>query len=434
MGAQYRDTWYTLAPPWLRTGNAEKYMYTLQLCTDLLLDKMSQAVKIRMPGQGDASQLPYLSNDRLLVQGPAETNASFVARLQGAFAAWKRAGSRVAVLEQLQAYLQNLQPGVAATLPEMTIVGGCYPNVTTWDTIYQGDPIGAIPAKTTITPANFNWDGTSKPWRAWLILYMSLVATGMSGASAATSTAASGSQLGHNAGGVWVPGGGVTVNSPWLTVTGLTGITVAEVGNWLTLSGSGNAGNNGTFPIVSVSGTSAVIANPNGVTADAGPIAWSVGSYPFIGPGPAWGTPGFVFGEGQLTPPPVPAINTSVGKNVGGAWVPTQDANTFGAKMSWGLTCPPTTIESIRLLLKRWKSAATYYPHIIIAFDGGTGAAGSAYSPNSTPGAGNPDGTFGGHGKLVSGVWVPNRAITSPFDVYCQGTGSWSNCSVENVN
>jgi hypothetical protein len=408
-------------------------MYTMQLCTDLLLDKMNQAIHFRLPGQGDPSQLPYLANDRLLVQGPAETNATFVTRLQKAFKTWKKAGSRVAVIEQIQAYMQNLQPGVAATLPEMTIVGGCYPNVATWDTQYIGDALGQVPTKTTITPSNFNWDGKSQPWRAWLVLFMSLVPTGQSGTNAATSTASGGSYVspGQNVSGVWVPAtSGSTVNAPFLTVTGLSGMTSANVGQWLTLSLSAHGGNNGTFPITAFnSATSVVIANPAGVINDIGPVTWSVGSYPFIGPGPAWGAPGYVFGQGQATPPPL-----DTGRNVQGVWQPTLANSGYGTSLSWGLTCSAQTIESIRLLLKRWKSAATYYPDIIVAFDGVDGELGSAYSPNSTPGLGNPDGTFGGRGKRVNGVWVPNRLIRSPFTAYCQGTGSWQYCSVPNVN
>jgi hypothetical protein len=434
---QYRDSWYSLAPPWLTTGNAEKYIYTLQLCTDLLLDKMNQAIKIRLPGQGDASQLPFLAHDRALVQGPGESDAAFIERLIAAFAAWGLAGSRVAVLAELQAYIQNLQPGVAGALPELAIVGGYYAgsgeSVATWDTLYNDTSIGAPPAHAIIQPSNFNWDGKSQSWRTWLIMYMALVATGQSGTSAATSTATGGSYAnpGHNVSGVWVPAtSGTPVNAPFMTVTGLSGMTSANVGQWLTTSGSAHAGNNGTFPITAyVSATSVVIANPNGVASDAGPIVWSVGEYPFIGPGPVWGAPGIVFGQGELAVSPV-----DTGANVGGIWQPTTISGTTSSPIySWGLDVAATLIEQIRSLVMQWKSAGTYYHDIIVAFDGGTGAAGSAYSPNSSPGSGNPDGTFGGHGKNVGGVWVPNRLISSEFDCYCQGTQSWHACSVPNV-
>jgi hypothetical protein len=430
LSSNFRENFYSLAPPWLTTGNAEKYLYTLQLCSDLLLDKMSQASLIGMPGLGDPSQIPWLANDRVLFQGPAESDAAFITRLQTAFPAWKKAGSRVSVLGQLQAYLQNLQPGVTPALPEMTIVSG-NSSVTTWDTIYQDTPIGAQPAHTTVA-ANWDWDGKYLPWRTWLVLFMALVPTGLSGSSAATGTTAGIAYgTGANVNGVWVPNSGATpINEPYLNLTGLSGLTAANAGQWITISGSSNPGNNGTFPILTVTtSTECTIANPNGVGSDAGPLTWSIGSYPFIGPGPTWGAPGVLFGQGELQ---IPALD--FGSNVHGIWQPTSSTN-YGPSISFGLSCSAQVIQSIRQIVGSktagWKSAGAYYESIIIAFDGATGAAGSAFSPNSSEGSGNPDGSFGGHGKNVAGVWIPNRLITSTFDCYCQGTGSWQGSSVE---
>src|ERR1700761_7780890 len=99
---QFRDSFYQFVPPWLSTGNAEKYFYTLELMRDLLMEKGNQAIKIRLPGQGDVSQIPYLAFDRQLIQGPLESTASFVVRLQEAFPTWNESGSAIAVLGQLQ--------------------------------------------------------------------------------------------------------------------------------------------------------------------------------------------------------------------------------------------------------------------------------------------------------------------------------------------
>lgn len=418
---QYRTAWYGLAPPWLRTGYAEKYLYTLQLCSDLLIDKMNQAGKIGIPGIGDPSQIPYLANDRVLLQGPSESNANFIARLRNAFAAWKKAGSRVSILSQLQAYLQNLQPGVAAVLPEMVIVGGNSTS-TTWSQVFLNTPLGGQPALTTV-PVNFNWDGHYLPWRSWLVLFMAQVPTGLSGSSGATSTAfGTNAGTGANVNGVWTPNVTSPINTPFVTLTGLSGLTSAQLGQWITISGSSNAGNNGVFQIGGVaSSTSCVIANPNNVTGDAGPLTWSIGSYPFIAPGNIWDFPGSKFGSGELTAPPL-----DTGSLVGGIWQPTTAATPSSSPtISWGLSCSAQTIQSIRTILQRWKSAGAYYPDIVIAFDGGTGAAGSSYSPISSEGSGNPDGTFGGRGKTVAGVWQPNRQTGSPYNAYCQGTGSW---------
>lgn len=418
--AQFRDLWYKYAPPWLSTDNAERYMYSIEFCRDVLLDKMDQAIRIRMPGQGDLSQLPYLANDRAIVQGPAETDAAFIIRLQTAIHDWHLSGSRRSILQQLQAYASNLQPGVSSTLPEMAIVGGSYSTVSTWDTIYNGDSIGAVPTHSMQMPSVWNWDGKSYTWRAWLILYMHIV-TVLSGTGASTTTAAPGSLLGQNVNGVWVPGtSGTAVNNPWLTITGLSGLTSANAGQWLTLSGSTHAGNNGTFFIASVSSaTTCVIANPNGVASDTGPLTWSIGEYPWIGPGPAWGSPGYVFGQGQAAFPPI-----DTGSLSGGVWKPSVSEIGFAPSFSWGLDVSSLVITSIRNILKSRKSAATYYPNFIVVFGAGE------YLPSGT----NPTGQFGSFGSNVNGVWTATpRTINSPYDCHTQGTGIAQQCTVENV-
>src|SRR5574338_1219614 len=68
-----------------------------------------------------------------------------------------------------------------------------------------------------------------------------------------------------------------TVTNNIATVTGLSGLTAAAVGAALTISGAASAGNNGTFRIVTQSGTSCTIFNPSAVASDAnnGSITWT---------------------------------------------------------------------------------------------------------------------------------------------------------------
>lgn len=435
MTIQFRDSFYTFVPPWLRSGNGEKYMYTLEFMRDLLMEKADQAVKIRLPGQGDSSQIPYLAYDRQLVQGPNETDDAFILRLQQAFPAWNKAGSAPAVLTQLQAYAQGRQ---AYDKPEFAIISNPRTpygtdTVVSWWSLNYSDPIGTPPLlyndfTTMASPVSFDWDHGGQTWRCWLVVYQYPDAPHASGASAAISSAGGGSftDPGHNVGGVWVPRtSGTPVNAPFLTVTGLTGLALSDVGSILTLSG-GDPANTGTWQIVEVlSAVSCVIANPDGAT-DAGPLTWSVASYPWIPPGLAWGSPGTVFGEGQGTPPPI-----DTGSNVRGVWQPTALTSAGEApSYSWGLRVSSLEIVSIRNLVKTWKSAGTYYPNIVICYDGDDGA----YSRLSHAGTGNPDGTFGSVGEKVSGVWVPTRLLTSPWDCYCQGTGRAVACSLENLS
>lgn len=421
---QTRDQFKLMSPPWLSVGDGEKFGYVMGLMSDFLLEKSFQAMAIRVPGAGDASQIPWLANDRVLVQGPAETNAAFTVRLQQAIPTWHKAGSRPSVLGQLQDYFSNLQPGVAYGSPEMSIFGG-NSSTATWEVAYNG----GVPTSHTKEAINWDWDGTYPPWRSWLILYMHLVPTGASGTAATIASSANAGSLpgGQNVSGVWVPAtSGTAVNNPFLFVQNINNFTP---GQWITISGSSHAGNNGTFPITAAfGGTTAIIANPAGVHPDTGPLTWSLGSYPYIAPGPVWGYPGVTFGQGETT---TPAID--LGSNVGGVWRPSAASNANLPSLSWGLSCSTLVIQSIRQILKRWKAQQSYYPYIIVAFDGGDGTAGNAYSPNSSAGSGNPDGTFGPSGKNVGGVWIPTRQISSAYDCFCQGTGLAIQATIENI-
>lgn len=430
--SQFRDSFYQFVPPWLASGDAEKYLYTLELMRDLLMEKSNQAVKIRFPGQGDISQIPFLAFDRQLMQGPLESVDSFILRLQDALPTWNKAGSAPAVLGQLQAYAQGRQ---TVDAPQFAIISSPRiladtSKVNAWWTLDYSDPIGAEPVLSTI-PENFSWDGRGDTWRNWLVIYQYTDAPTLSGSSAVISTAGGGSfvlaDLGENVDGVWVPKlTGTPINAPFLTVTGLTGLELSHVGSMLTVSGSAHASNNGTFQIVEVlSATSCVIANVAGVAADAGPLTWSLATYPWIPPGLPFGSPNTVWGEGEGTPPPI-----DTGSNVRGVWQPTTVGGTGELpSYSWGLRIDTLEIVSIRNLVTTWKGAGTYYPNIIICYDGPEGA----YSRLSGEGTGNPDGSFGSAGELVNGVWVPTRLINSPLDCYCQGTGRAVASTVENI-
>jgi len=69
-----------------------------------------------------------------------------------------------------------------------------------------------------------------------------------------------------------------TFSGGLVTFTGLTGMTAASRGNFLTVTGAASAGNNGTFLIAEfVSATSVRVANASGVASDAnsGAISWT---------------------------------------------------------------------------------------------------------------------------------------------------------------
>lgn len=74
-----------------------------------------------------------------------------------------------------------------------------------------------------------------------------------------------------------------TINLTDVTITGLTGMTPQDVGNFIQFSGAASSGNNGTFLIDTyISATSVTIVNPNAVAPDAnnGALVWTE-RYPY---------------------------------------------------------------------------------------------------------------------------------------------------------
>lgn len=377
--------------PWLRVGNAEKFLYTFGLGLDALAEKMDQASNAHIPGEAlTDTAIPYQAEDRLLVQGPNETNEQFIPRLQRAFDTWRKAGSREAILEELKGYRTGLDPGVTATDPSMLIVGGTAAH-TVWDTSQFGDAPETPPAHRIVTPTNWNWNNAYQSWRAWLVLFMRSVPTGIAGSSASVTA---------------VGGSGVSgVTSGFATLAGLAAIPSDVVGQWIRVSGAASGGNNGFFQVVSrISSTSLMIANTNpGVAGDAnnGAIVWSLEAYPWFRPTQPYGAPLSVWGTG--------------------IW-----------GIEWANNDTVQTITSLRQILKRWKSGRTYYPNILVSFDGGDGTPGNQFSPLDALGVGTPNGDYGDYGLNVGGTWVP-RARNYPLTAFLDGTGQYARCNVHNV-
>jgi len=81
--------------------------------------------------------------------------------------------------------------------------------------------------------------------------------------------------LGASTGQTGVAGTITAFNASQSTVAGLTGMTASSVGNFLTVSGATNPGNNGTFLIVAyVTANSVVISNAAGVSPETG-LTWT---------------------------------------------------------------------------------------------------------------------------------------------------------------
>ncbi len=174
-----RDSLLAIAPPWLSDPRQAggKFLYTIGLATDALIDKCQQAIFARMPEKAQPDALALIGADRLVPQGPGETQAQYAGRVRGAFTLWGRAGINAGVLRQVLGYLDAVKPRARIVTDRshvwVTAAPGIDPDLPY---AYQyGD--GGYP----VTAINWDWDSAAYPdphpnspnswWRWWLILY-----------------------------------------------------------------------------------------------------------------------------------------------------------------------------------------------------------------------------------------------------------------------
>jgi hypothetical protein len=168
--AGLRDAMKTSSPPWLQTGTAEKFMYTMGLSQDVLLEKLNQAMQAHMPGKGTATALPYVGADRLIPQGILEPATSYAARLQQAFESWAQAGSNRGVMTQILGYLTPFAPQTRCVSDPRNAPSS---PMNAWYTYLAGTSFakGAVWPNYALVPQNWNWDGQQLPWRFFVILF-----------------------------------------------------------------------------------------------------------------------------------------------------------------------------------------------------------------------------------------------------------------------
>jgi hypothetical protein len=75
------------------------------------------------------------------------------------------------------------------------------------------------------------------------------------------------------------------------------------------------------------------------------------------------------------------------------------------AGTTWGSTATPEQVATVKWIVNEWKPAGTRCVNIIVAFD----------PASFTPGAFEPDGTWGDPGVIVDGVLVPSRLQTAIY-------------------
>ena len=185
----FSDSIQAYSPPWLADDSPQsttnptggvggRFMFVLGLMVDVNLEKLDQAMRAHMPGQGTNTALPLLGDDRLIVRGLTETDASYAGRLSLSFDSWRFAGGDRGVLSNVLGYLLGAEPG-GATLQINPVASNIW---VTWRWYEAGQNIGGAPeyslvsqAATTIALPNdpyapFQLARQFARWRWWLFV------------------------------------------------------------------------------------------------------------------------------------------------------------------------------------------------------------------------------------------------------------------------
>jgi len=115
----YPDYLKGLAPPWLRSPEADAWWDALGQQLDQALAKTKSGVRVRVPaqavtGEPSADALAAIGGERMLERSVSDTDPTYLARLAGAWNAWALAGTANGLLQALydlgyrQAYLPIL--------------------------------------------------------------------------------------------------------------------------------------------------------------------------------------------------------------------------------------------------------------------------------------------------------------------------------------
>jgi hypothetical protein len=155
-----RDLIRDISPPWLRGGQAERFLYGFGLLADGVLDKLTDAISNHRPDKCDESALPIIANDRLIQQGVSEPDVAFRARLQTAFEAWQLAGSPWRTLREPLRSLLTKQPRIRLIANRYT-PGTSSLTDTKWDTYEEAADTEQPPTHLTLSPGDWAWDGLS---------------------------------------------------------------------------------------------------------------------------------------------------------------------------------------------------------------------------------------------------------------------------------
>ena len=102
MGASFEQYQPSILPAWLQNQAGLDYAGTLGQLKDEISNAARTAAVCGMPEVAPVSALAAIGFERQLPRGISETDQQYAARLRQAFTAWKRAGSALGILLQLE--------------------------------------------------------------------------------------------------------------------------------------------------------------------------------------------------------------------------------------------------------------------------------------------------------------------------------------------
>lgn len=145
-----------LAPPWLRGYYGERLLRTIGRSLDGLTVDLKEGIKARFPETAPDDALGYIGTDRKIRRGPYATAADYRPTLVRSFPAHQRQGNAFELLYQLAGYFTG-----SGTPPLRLVSDRAVWHVWDW---------GLGDAVKTVGLNNWDWDGTVKPWRGWVIV------------------------------------------------------------------------------------------------------------------------------------------------------------------------------------------------------------------------------------------------------------------------
>lgn len=151
-GPSLRSIVSKAVPTWLANVPGFRRLFSLLWTTALLGDELReiawQGQQAAYPGVGTATAIPYLAASRGLLQGPAESNALFVARLINFRATMRQQGSPESRVRAIQAFLVG----------QGNLGAGVYPVVRTIDRAGRATTIDASGNVTVTIVTGWDWD------------------------------------------------------------------------------------------------------------------------------------------------------------------------------------------------------------------------------------------------------------------------------------